>query len=152
RQHPILGHEFSGIVVQVGTGVSEVKVGQQVFGLTAFDRDGSQAEYTIALPSELAPKPVSLDYVQAAAVPLAAQAAWQALFDHARLSAGQSVLIHGAAGGVGSLAVQLARSGGLHVIGVDGPAKESFLFDLGCDEVIDYTTTPVEDSVTNVDA
>jgi NADPH:quinone reductase-like Zn-dependent oxidoreductase len=152
RQRPIPGHEFSGIVVQIGAGVSEIKVGQPVFGLTAFDRDGSQAEYTIALLSELAPKPQSLDHIQAAAVPLAAQAAWQALFDHAQLSAGQTVLIHGAAGGVGCFAVQLARWAELRVIGVDGPAKQGFLRDLGCDDVIDYTTTPFEGAVSNVDA
>src|SRR5258708_1775669 len=152
RQYPIPGHEFAGIVVQVGPDVSEIKVGQAVYGLTALDRDGSQAEYTIALPAELALKPASLDYVHAAAVPLAAQTAWQALFDHARLSAGQTVLIHGAAGGVGAFAVQLGRWAALYVIGLDGPGKQGLLRDLGCDVAIDYTTTRFEDIVSDVDA
>ena len=152
RQYSIPGHEFAGIVVQVGPDVSEIKVGQAVYGLTALDRDGSQAEYTIALPAELAPKPASLDYVHAAAVPLAAQTAWQALFDHARLSAGQTVLIHGAAGGVGTFAVQLGRWADLYVIGVDGPGKQGLLLGLGSDVAIDHTTTRFEDVVSDVDA
>src|SRR5205085_4018225 len=90
--------------------------GSEVYALTAFDRDGAEAEYTIALPSELAPKPRTLDHVQAAAVPLTALTAWQALFEHTHLAAGQSVLIHGAAGGVGVFAVQLARWAGAYVI------------------------------------
>ncbi len=152
RYRPIPGHELSGIVIQVGANVSDLKVGQHVYGLTAFDRDGSEAEYAIALPTELAPKPVSLNHVQAAAVPLVALTAWQAFFDHAHLSAGQSVLIHGAAGGVGTFAIQLARWAKLHVIGVDGPWNRELLQELGCDEVIDFTTTRFEDVVHGVDA
>src|SRR5258708_26660117 len=152
RNHPIQGHEFSGMIVQLGADVTEWKVGQAVYGLTAFDRDGSQAEYTIALPAELAAKPPSLDYVQAAAFPLAALTAWQALFDHAHLSAGQTVLIHGAAGGVGTFAVQLARWAKLRVIGVETLRNQDLLRELGCDEVIDFTKTRFEDVVKDVDA
>src|SRR5262245_29510638 len=90
------------VAEEVGPGVTTLPRGSEVYALTAFDRDGAEAEYTIALPSELAPKPRSLDHVQAAAVPLTALTAWQALFDHAGLVAGQTVLIHGAAGALGS--------------------------------------------------
>lgn len=89
----IPGHDLSGVVEEVGAGVTTITRGSEVYALLAFDRDGAEAEYTIALPSELAPKPRTLDHVQAAAVPLAALTAWQALFDHASLIAGQTVLI-----------------------------------------------------------
>lgn len=151
RPLPIPGHELSGVVAQVGTHVTDLQVGQGVYGFTAFDRDGSEAEYTIAQPAELAPKPRSLDHVHTAAVPLAALTAWQALFDHAELSAGQTILIHGAAGGVGSFAVQLAHWAQARVIGVDAAWNRDLLYNLGCDEVIDYTTTRFEDVVHDAD-
>ncbi len=151
RHFPIPGHELSGVIEQVGVQVADLRVGQEVYGFTAFDRDGSEAEYTIALPAELAPKPTSIDHVHTAAVPLAALTAWQALFDHAALVAGQTILIHGAAGGVGSFAVQLARWAKARVIGVDAPWNEALLREIGCDQVIDYTTTRFEDVVHNAD-
>ncbi len=151
RPYPIPGHELAGIVAQVGAGVSAVQVGQAVYGFNDFDQDGSEAEYTVTLPSELALKPASLDYIHAAAVPLAALTAWQAFFDHARLKAGQTVLIHGAAGGVGSFAVQLARWAQARVIGIDAPWNRDLLTSLGCDEVIDFTTTRFEDVVHDAD-
>ncbi len=151
RYRPVPGHELAGMIVQLGPGVSEMKVGQAVYGLTAFDRDGSLAEYAIALAAELAPKPASLDYVHAAAIPLAALTAWQALFDHAHLSAGQTLLIHGAAGDVGTFAAQLGRWAKARVIGVDGPQNLGLLRELGCDETIDYTTTRFEDRVSKAD-
>ena len=114
-------------------------------------RDGVEAEYTIALPSELAPKPHSLDHVQAAAIPLAALTAWQALFEHARLSAGQTVLVHGAAGGVGIFVVQFAHWIGAIVIGTASVRNRDLLRELGADEIIDYTTTRFEDMVHNAD-
>jgi NADPH:quinone reductase-like Zn-dependent oxidoreductase len=122
-----------------------------VYGFNDFDQDGSHAEYTIARPAELALKPASLTHVQAAAVPVAALTAWQALFDHAHLTAGQTVLIHGAAGGVGSFAVQLAHWAKAHVIGVDAPWNREVLVELGCDEVIDVTTTRFEDVIHDAD-
>jgi NADPH:quinone reductase-like Zn-dependent oxidoreductase len=151
RRRPIPGHELAGMIVQVGRDVSDLRVGQAVYGLTAFDRDGSLAEYAIALPSELAPLPSSLDYVHAAAVPLGALTAWQALCDHAGLAAGQTLLVHSAASAVGIFAVQLARWAKAHVIGVDAPRNQELLRELGCEQVIDLTTTRFEDVVRNVD-
>ena len=151
RDLPIPGHDLSGLVAEVGTGVSEVAIGEAVYALTEFWRDGAAAEYAIARATDLAPKPRSLDYVQAAGVPLVGLTAWQALFDHARLSAGQSVLIHGAAGGVGSMAVQLAHWVGANVIGTASVRNRDFLRGLGADEVIDYTSTRFEDMLHDVD-
>src|SRR5436305_2073288 len=113
--------------------------------------DGAGAEFTIALPTELAPKPRTLDHVQATAVPLTALTAWQALFEHACLAAGQTVLIHGAAGGVGVFAVQLAHWTGAHVIATASARNRDFLRELGADEIIDYTTTRFEEVVHGVD-
>ena len=151
RRFPIPGHEMSGIISQVGEGVTDLKVGQAVYGFNEFDQDGSQAEYMIAQPTEVAIKPTSLTYEQAAAVPLAALTAWQALFDHAKLTAGQTVLIHGAAGGVGSFAVQLAHWAKAHVVAVDAPWNQDLLLKLACDEAIDFMTTPFEDVTRDVD-
>ncbi len=151
RDLPIPGHDLSGLVAEVGTGVTDVAIGEAVYALTEFWRDGAAAEYAIARATDLAPKPRSLDYVQAAGVPLVGLTAWQALFDHARLSAGQSVLIHGAAGGVGSMAVQLAHWVGANVIGTASARNRDFLRGLGADEVIDYTSTRFEDMLHDVD-
>lgn len=151
RPLPIPGHDLAGVVAEVGPGVTDIVVGAEVYGLTAFDRDGAEAEYTIALPDELAPKPRSLDYVQAAAVPLSALTVWQAFFDYAGLAAGQTVLIQGAAGGVGVFAVQLARWAGAYVIGTASAPNSVFLQALGANETIDYTTTRFEDMVHDVD-
>ena len=151
RALPIPGHDIAGVVEEIGTGVTTLRQGDEVYALIAFHRDGAEAEYTLALPNELAPKPHSLDFVQAAAVPLSALTAWQALFDHAGLVAGQTVLIHGAAGGVGVFAVQLAHWAGAHVIATASAHNHNFLRDLGADETIDYTTTHFEEIVHNVD-
>ncbi len=131
RPLPIPGPDFAGVVVEVGAGVTDFAVGDAVYALLAYGRDGAEAEYVIALPSELAPKPRTLDDVQAAAVPLAALTAWQALFTHAGLAAGQTVLIHGAAGGVGTYAVQFARWAGAHVIATASARNGDFLRALG---------------------
>ena len=151
RVLPIPGHDLSGVVKEMGPGVSTLTRGSEVYALMAFDRDGAEAEYTIALPSELAPKPHTLDHVQAAAVPLTALTAWQALFEHASLVAGQTVLIHGAAGGVGVFAVQLAHWAGAHVIATASARNSDFLRELGANEIIDYTTTRFEEVVHDVD-
>lgn len=151
RPLPIPGHDVAGVVAEVGSGVTDFAVGTEVYALTAFDRDGAEAEYAIALPGELAPKPRTLDMVQAAAVPLAALTAWQALFIHAHLSKGQTALIHGGAGGVGSYAVQLAHWAGARVITTASARHHDFLRGLGADQVIDYTTTPFESVVHDVD-
>jgi len=151
RTLPIPGHDLSGVVAEVGPRVTTIVPGSEVYALTDFNRNGAEAEYAIAVPSELAPKPRTLDYVQAAAVPLTALTAWQALFDHVGLSTGNSILIHGAAGGVGVFAVQLARWAGAHVIGTASARNREFLHELGASEVIDYTTTRFEDVVHDVD-
>jgi NADPH:quinone reductase-like Zn-dependent oxidoreductase len=108
----ILGHELAGVVEEVGPKVTNQKVGEAVYGLTdtlSLTHNGAEAEYFIAKDSEIAPKPQTLDHEYAAGVPMAGLTAWQALFDHAHLSSKYTILIHGAAGGVGSFAVQLAR-------------------------------------------
>lgn len=151
RSRPIPGHEVAGIVEEVGPGVSSVSIGEEVYGLTDAARDGAEAEYTIALPNELAPRPRSLDLIQAAAVPMAALTVWQAFFDHANLSTGQTILIHGAAGGVGSFAVQVARWAGARVIGTATRQRHDLLRRLGAAELIDYTTTRFEDVARDVD-
>lgn len=151
RSLPIPGHDLSGVVEEVGPGVTTITKGSEVYALTAFDRDGAQAEYAIALPSELAHKPRSLDFVQAAAVPLSALTAWQALFDHAQLTTGQTALITGAAGGVGVFAVQLAHWAGAHVIGTASARNGDVLRELGANDAIDYTATRFDEVVHDVD-
>jgi NADPH:quinone reductase-like Zn-dependent oxidoreductase len=147
----ILGHEFSGVVEAIGPAGMDVQVGDAVYGLSDWFIDGAQAEYCLTVPANIAPKPASLDHVQAAAVPISALTAWQALIDRAQLSQGQRVLIHGAAGGVGSVAVQLARHQKAHVIATASKANAHFVAALGADEVIDYRTTAFETLVRDVD-
>ena len=147
----IPGWDLSCDVEAVGPGVSRLRVGDEVYSRPDIARDGSYAEYIVVRESEVARKPQSIDHVQAAAVPLAALTAWQALFDGAKLSAGQTVLIHGAAGGVGSFAVQFAKMKGARVIGTASTKNHGYLRSLGADETIDYNTTRFEDVVQNVD-
>jgi NADPH:quinone reductase-like Zn-dependent oxidoreductase len=151
RQHPIPGHDVSGEIVEVGPGVTGVAVGEAVYALTESWRDGAAAEYTVARATDVAPKPRTLGHIQAAGVPLVGLTAWQALFEHAGLSSGQSLLIHGAAGGVGSMAVQLAKWAGATVIATASARHHAFLRTLGADEIVDYTTTRFEEVVRHVD-
>ncbi|HEX6478198.1 MAG TPA: NADP-dependent oxidoreductase [Ktedonobacteraceae bacterium] len=151
RVLPIPGRDLSGVVEEVGPGVTAPVKGSEVYAMLDYGCDGAEAEFTIALPNELAPKPGTLDYVQAAAVPLSVLTAWQALFDHANLAAGQTILIQGAAGGVGVFAVQLARWAGAQVIATASARNRDFLRELGANEVIDYTTTRFEEVVKPVD-
>jgi len=144
-------YELSGVVAAVGPSVAEVAVGDEVYALTGFDRDGAASEYALVRAGLLASKPRSLDHVESAAVPLAALSAWQGLLDHGRLEAGQRVLVHGAAGGVGHFAVQLARERGAHAIGTTSTPGLDLVRELGADEVIDSTTTRFEDVVEPVD-
>src|SRR5215467_6908105 len=125
--------------------------GAEVSAMLGYGRDGAEADYTIALPDELAPKPHALDHVQAAAVPLSALTAWLALFEHARLEAGQTALIHGGAGGVGVFAVQLARWAGAQVIATASARNRDFLHELGASVVIDYSAERFEEVVHNID-
>jgi len=128
-----------------------VRVGDPVYGLSDWFIDGAQADYCLTVPANIAPKPGTLDHVQAAAVPISALTAWQALIERAKLSQGQRVLVHGAAGGVGSFAVQVACHKGAHVIATASVANTDFVTALGADEVIDYRTTPFEKVVRDVD-
>ena len=139
RELPIIpGHEVSGTIVACGSDVADLTVGADVYGLIDFQRDGAYAEYVAARASEVALKPESLDYVQAAAIPLSGLTAWQALFDHAHLERGQRVLIHGGAGGVGSLAVQLAGWCGAHVTATASVADTERVHGFGANDVLDY--------------
>src|SRR4051795_703663 len=151
RLPTIPGHDVSGVVEALGPGVSEVAPGDAVYGLVAFPRDGGAAEYVAVRAADLAPKPRSLDHVHAAAVPLSALTAWQALFVHAGLAAGQRVLIHGAAGGVGAFAAQLARWRGAHVGATASARHHEFLRELGVETAIDYRTTRFEEVLRDVD-
>lgn len=146
-----LGWDVSGVVEEVGEAVTDLRVGDEVYARPDIARDGAYAEYLAARASEVALKPRSLDHVAAAAVPLAALTAWAALFDAADLQPGQTVLIHAAAGGVGSFAVQLAKWKGARVIGTASGANHDLVRELGADEVIDYTTTRFEQAVRDVD-
>lgn len=148
----IVGWDVSGVVEAVGAGVSAFRPADEVCGMVRFPEIGNAyAEYVAAPASDFAPKPTSLDHIQAAAVPLAALTAWQVMFDTAHLSAGQTILIHAAAGGVGHLAVQLAKWKGARVIGTASARNADFLRELGVDEVIDYTAVPFEEVVRDVD-
>ena len=151
RLPTIPGHELSGVVEAVAQDVSTPRVGDAVYALTDFWRDGAAADYVVVRARDLAPKPKTLSHTQAAAVPLSALTAWQALFDHAGLVKGQRVLIHAAAGGVGTYAVQLAKGRGAYVIGTARAINADFLRALGADDVIDYSAVRFEDRVHDVD-
>jgi NADPH:quinone reductase-like Zn-dependent oxidoreductase len=147
----ILGWDFSGVVESVGAGVTEWKPGDEVYARPDTGRSGAYAEYTAVRAAEIARKPRSLDHVHAAAVPLTALTAWQALFDHGGVAAGHKVLIHAAAGGVGSFAVQFAKIKGAHVAGTASARHHDYLRGLGCDQPVDYTTTRFEEAVRDID-
>lgn len=151
RDLPIPGRDLAGVVVEVGPGVTTLTKRTEVYAMLGYNRDGAEADYALALPGELAPRPRTLDHVQAAAVPLSALTAWQGLFEQARLVARQTVLIHGGAGGVGVFAVQLAHWAGARVIATASSRNSDFLRELGANEIIDYSTTRFEDVVQDVD-
>ena len=146
----ILGWDVSGIVEEVGSHVKDFQVGDAVYSRPDLTRNGGYAEYIAIRAAEVAAKPKSIDHIAAASVPLAGLTAWQALFDQANLSAGQTVLIHAAAGGVGTFAVQFAKWKGAYVIGRSS-RNQDFLRELGIDQVIDYQQTRFEDVVKDVD-
>jgi NADPH:quinone reductase-like Zn-dependent oxidoreductase len=147
----IPGWDLSGVVEATGAGVTDWKQGDAVYARPDLRRNGAYAEYIAVRASELGHKPRSIDHVQASAIPLACLTAWQALFDAGGLKAGQRVLIHAAAGGVGTFAVQLAKWKGAHVVGTASERNHAFLRELGADEVIDYTKTNFEEVVRDVD-
>jgi NADPH:quinone reductase-like Zn-dependent oxidoreductase len=150
RLPQFMGSDFSGVVELAGSAVRDFRAEDAVFG-TVTDDSGSYAEYALANVLQVARKPASLDHVHAAALPMASLTAWQALVDHAHLQTDQTVLIHGAAGGVGSFAVQFAAYKGAHVIGTASVQNQNYLKELGADEVIDYRSTPFEDVVSDAD-
>jgi len=143
RTPSVPGHELSGVVVKLGYGTTGLTVGQRVFGLTDWTRDGSLAEYTAVEARNLAPLAADIDHTVAAALPISGLTAWQGLNDHARLTTGQTVLIHGAAGGVGSIAVQLAREIGARVIGTGRTEDRDVVLSLGAHSFLDLTTDPL---------
>jgi len=147
----VLGFDVSGVVEAVGSDVTSVKEGDEVFGRLDFESPGAYAEYAIGTQSEIALKPRCLDHIQTAAVPLAALTAWQGLFEVGKLQSGQTVLIHGAAGGVGHFAVQLAKWKGAHVIATASGDGVGLVRSLGGDEVIDYKAIDFEQAVCSVD-
>ncbi|MFJ5550657.1 NADP-dependent oxidoreductase [Streptomyces sp. NPDC093225] len=148
----ISGWDVSGTVEAVGPGVTLFAPGDEVFGMPRFPLPaGGYAEYVAAPARHFARKPAELSHAEAAAVPLAALTAWQALTDTAGVEPGQRVLVHAAAGGVGHFAVQIAKALGAHVIGTASAAKHDFVRSLGADEVIDYRTTAFEEVVSDVD-
>jgi NADPH:quinone reductase-like Zn-dependent oxidoreductase len=151
RLPAIPSYEFSGEVAAVGPDVNDVAIDDSVFTLSGFERNGAAADFIAVPEGVLAGKPRTLDHVQSAAIPLAALSAWQGLFDHGRLERGQRVIIHGAAGGVGHFATQLARWRGAYVIGSASPANHEIVRGLGVDEAIDYHSNWFEDGVDPVD-
>lgn len=147
-----LGSDLSGEIVAMGPNVAELLVGDQVYGVTNPQFVGAYAEYAVASAGMVSNKPTSLTHVEAASVPVVAVTAWQALFDHAQLKAGQTVVIQGAAGNVGSYAVQLARQAGVQTIATVSTADISAVRDLGANTVIDYRTQRFEKEVEDADA
>lgn len=147
----IPGSDVSGVIEEVGPDVTRFKKGDEVFALLNPAKGGAYAEYVVVSESELALKPKSLHHIRAAAVPVAAVTAWNALFETAQLQSGQRVLIHGGAGGVGHFAVQLAKRKGTHVIATASAKNHELVYELGADEVIDYQAQKFEDVARKID-
>jgi NADPH:quinone reductase-like Zn-dependent oxidoreductase len=151
RLHAVPGHEFSGVVAELGHQVTSLRVGQEVYGFNDWFADGATAEYCLAQPSNIAPKPQGLTHAEAASVPIGALTAWQGLFDRAKLRAGERALIHGGSGAVGIFAIQLARRAGASVIATASAKHAEFLKQLGAERVIDYRSERFEEQVREVD-
>jgi len=145
RTPSILGHELAGVVTALGYGTTGLSVGQRVFGLTDWTRDGTLAEYVVVEARNLAPLPGGVDFTVGASVAMTGLTAWQGLFEHGRLQAGQSVLVHGAAGAVGSMVTQLAREAGAYVIGTGRGADRRAVLDFGAQEFVDLENDVLED-------
>src|SRR5215475_12973233 len=145
RTPSIPGHELAGVVTAIGYGTTGLSLGQRVFGLTDWTRDGALAEYAAVEARNLAPLPGDVDFVTGASLPISGLTAWQGLFDHGRLRAGQSVLAHGAAGAVGSMVTQLARELGAYVIGTGRGADRQKALDFGANEFVDLDGDRLED-------
>src|SRR3954447_17440383 len=147
-----LGSDLAGEIIEVAAPASELRVGDQVYGVTNLRFTGAYAEYAVASAGMISKKPTSLTYIEAASVPVVAVTAWQALFDQAQLKAGQTVLIHGAAGNVGAYAVQLARSAGIQVVATTARDDISAVHELGANTVIDFRSHRFEGQIRDVDA
>ena len=145
------GYDIAGIVEKTGGKITKFKTGDSVYAYLSLTKGGGYAEYAAASEAEAAAKPKSISFVEAAGVPVVALTAWQALIDTAKLSAGQTVLIHGRSGGVGTFAIQIAKARGAKVIATASTANQDFLKQLGADLAIDYTKTKFEDVAKNVD-
>src|SRR2546422_596011 len=149
---PIIpGGDIAGVVEKTGSGITKFKPGDPVYAYVSLKNSGGYAEYAIATEKEAAPKPQSASHVEAAAVPIVALTAWQALIDAAKLSAGQTVLIHGGSGGVGTFAIQIAKARGAKVFATASTPNQDLLKELGADVAIDYTKAKFEDVAKNVD-
>jgi len=145
RTPSIPGHELAGVVAALGYGTTGLSVGQRVLGLADWHRDGTLAEYVAIEARNLAPLPGDVDFIVGASLPISGLTAWQGLFDHGRLRAGQSVIAHGAAGAVGSMVTQLARLAGAHVIGTGRAADRQKALDFGAQEFVDLESGTLED-------
>ena len=145
RTPSIPGHELAGVVTALGYGTTGLSVGQRVFGLTDWHRDGTLAEYVAVEARNLAPLPGDVDFTVGASLPISGLTAWQGLFEHGRLQAGQSVLAHGAAGAVGTMVTQLARESGAYVIGTGRAADRQKALDFGAQEFVDLDNDVLED-------
>ncbi|MFH8447072.1 NADP-dependent oxidoreductase [Streptomyces sp. NPDC018026] len=145
RTPSIPGHEVAGVVSALGYGTRGLTVGQRVFGLTDWTRDGTLAEYAAVEARNLAPLPGDVDFTVGASLPISGLTAWQGLFVHGRFQVGQTVLVHGAAGGVGSMVTQLAREAGAHVIGTGRVADRQKAVDFGAHEFLDLDNETLED-------
>jgi NADPH:quinone reductase-like Zn-dependent oxidoreductase len=145
RTPSISGHELAGVVTALGYGTTGLSVGQRVFGLTDWHRDGTLAEYVAVEARNLAPLPGDVDFTLGASLPISGLTAWQGLFEHGRLQAGQSVLVHGAAGAVGTMVTQLAREFGAYVVGTGRAADRQKALDFGAMEFVDLENDALED-------
>ena len=145
RRPSIPGHELAGVVTALGYGTRGLSVGQRVFGLTDWTRDGCLAEYTAVEARNLAPLPGDVDFTVGASLPISGLTAWQGLFVHGHFQAGESILVHGAAGGVGSMVTQLAREAGAYVIGTGRAADRETALDFGAQDFVDLDNDTLED-------
>src|SRR4030095_3629827 len=147
----ILGSELSGIIEGIGADVSGFKLGDEVYGATNEQFSGAYADSALPLARMMAPKPKTLSFIEAASAPIVTVTAWQMLFEYAHVTAGETLLIHGAAGTVGAYAVQLAKQAGVHVVTTAGSADLDYVRGLGAETVVDYKKERFEQSVTGVD-
>ena len=145
RTPSIPGHELAGVITALGYGTTGLSIGQRVLGLTDWSRDGTLAEYAAVEARNLAPLPADVDFTVGASLPISGLTAWQGLFEHGRLQAGQSVVVHGAAGAVGSMVAQLAREAGAYVIGTGRSGDRQTVLDFGAKEFVDLENNVLED-------